>query len=69
MIIAVLEKRTGLLLGGHDIFVNVVGGVKIDEPAADLGIAIAIASSFKDVAIPGDTIIIGELGWAVKLEG
>jgi len=62
MIIAVLEKRTGLLLGGHDIFVNVVGGVKIDEPAADLGIAIAIASSFKDIAIPGDTIIIGELG-------
>ncbi len=62
MILAVLEKRTGLLLGGHDVFVNVVGGVRIDEPAADLGIAIAIASSFKDVVMPGDTIIIGELG-------
>ncbi len=69
MIIAVLEKRTGLLLGGHDIFVNVVGGVKIDEPAADLGIAIAIASSFKDVAIPGDTIIIGELGLGGEIRG
>ena len=69
MIIAVLEKRTGLLLGGHDIFVNVVGGVKIDEPAADLGIAIAIASSFKDVAIPSDTIIIGELGLGGEIRG
>jgi DNA repair protein RadA/Sms len=69
MIIAVLEKRTGLLLGGHDIFVNVVGGVKIDEPAADLGIAIAIASSFKDVAISGDTIIIGELGLGGEIRG
>jgi DNA repair protein RadA/Sms len=69
MIIAVLEKRTGLLLGGNDIFVNVVGGVKIDEPAADLGIAIAIASSFKDVAISGDTIIIGELGLGGEIRG
>lgn len=69
MIIAVLEKRTGLLLGGHDIFVNVVGGVKIDEPAADLGIAIAIASSFKDVAIPSNTIIIGELGLGGEIRG
>ena len=69
MIIAVLEKRTGLLLGGNDIFVNVVGGVKIDEPAADLGIAIAIASSFKDVAISGNTIIIGELGLGGEVRG
>jgi DNA repair protein RadA/Sms len=69
MIIAVLEKRTGLLLGGNDIFVNVVGGVKIDEPAADLGIAIAIASSFKDVAMSSDTIIIGELGLGGEIRG
>ena len=69
MILAVLEKRTGLLLGAHDVFVNVVGGVKIDEPAADLGIAIAIASSFKDIAIPGDTIIIGELGLGGEVRG
>ena len=69
MIIAVLGKRTGLLLGGHDVFVNVVGGVKIDEPAADLGIAIAIASSFKDTEIAGDTIIIGELGLGGEVRG
>ena len=69
MILAVLEKRTGLLLGTHDVFVNVVGGVKIDEPAADLGIAIAIASSFKDIAILGDTIIIGELGLGGEVRG
>ena len=69
MILAVLEKRTGLLLGGHDVFVNVVGGVKIDEPAADLAIAIAIASSFKDIAIPGNTIIIGELGLGGEVRG
>ncbi|ODS32812.1 MAG: DNA repair protein RadA [Candidatus Scalindua rubra] len=69
MIIAVLEKRTGLLLGGHDVFVNVVGGVKVDEPAADLGIAIAIASSFKDKAIPSDMIVIGELGLGGEVRG
>ena len=69
MILAVLEKRTGLLLGGHDVFVNVVGGVKIDEPAADLAIAIAIASSFKDIVIPSNTIIIGELGLGGEVRG
>ncbi len=69
LILAVLEKRTGLLLGGHDVFVNVAGGVRIDEPAADLGIALAIVSSFKDVAIPGDTIIIGELGLGGEVRG
>ena len=69
MILAVLEKRVGLLLGGHDVFVNVVGGVKVDEPAADLAIAIAIASSFKDIAIPSNTIIIGELGLGGEVRG
>jgi DNA repair protein RadA/Sms len=69
MILAVLEKRAGLLLGGHDVFVNVVGGVKVDEPAADLAIAIAIASSFKDIAIPSNTIIIGELGLGGEVRG
>ena len=69
MILAVLEKRTDLLLGGYDVFVNVVGGVKIEEPAADLAIAIAIASSFKDIAIPSNTIIIGELGLGGEVRG
>jgi DNA repair protein RadA/Sms len=69
MIIAVLEKRVGLLLGGHDVFVNVVGGVKVDEPAADLGIAIAIASSFNNKVIPGETVMIGELGLGGEIRG
>ena len=69
MILAVLEKRTDLLLGGYDVFVNVVGGVKIEEPAADLAIAIAITSSFKDIAIPSNTIIIGELGLGGEVRG
>jgi DNA repair protein RadA/Sms len=69
MIIAVLEKRVGLLLGGHDVFVNVVGGVKVDEPAADLGIAIAIASSFNNKVIPGEMVMIGELGLGGEVRG
>jgi len=62
MILAILEKRIGLKLGGQDIFVNIVGGVQVDEPAADLGIAVTIASSFKEKPIPHDTIVIGEVG-------
>src|SRR3990170_4051504 len=62
MILAVVEKRIGLKLGGQDIFVNIVGGVQVDEPAADLGIAMTIASSFKEKAISPDTIFIGEIG-------
>lgn len=62
MILAVLEKRIGLKLGGQDIFVNIVGGVQVDEPAADLGIAMTIASSFREKAIPPDTAVIGEIG-------
>ncbi len=69
MIIAVLEKRAGLLLGGHDVFVNVVGGVKVDEPAADLGIAIAIASSFNNKVIPNEMVMIGELGLGGEVRG
>ncbi len=62
MILAVLEKRIGLKLGGQDVFVNIVGGVQVDEPAADLGIAMTIASSFKEKVIPSDMVVIGEVG-------
>ncbi len=62
MILAILEKRIGLKLGGQDVFVNIVGGVQVDEPAADLGIAMTIASSFKEKAIPSDTVFVGEVG-------
>lgn len=62
LIVAVMEKKLGLHLTGHDIFMNVAGGVKIIEPAADLAIMGAIASSFLDKPITTGTIAIGEVG-------
>jgi DNA repair protein RadA/Sms len=62
MLLAVLEKRAGMRLGQYDVFVNVAGGVRIDEPAADLGMAMAIASSLRDVPVQADAAIIGEVG-------
>ena len=62
LLIAVLEKRAGLKLGVHDVFVNVAGGVRIDEPAVDLGTIASIASSFKDEPIDSGTVAIGEVG-------
>ncbi len=62
MLLAVLEKKDGLRIGTFDVFVNAVGGVRIDETAADLGIAMAITSSLRNQAIPPDTVIIGEVG-------
>lgn len=64
LLMAVLEKRVGMQLGSSDSYVNVVGGIKINEPAADLGIIAAIASSFRDREIDGNTVIIGEVGLA-----
>ena len=62
LLIAVLEKRARMNLGNQDVYLNVVSGMKINEPAIDLGIAVTIASSFKGVYIPKDTAIIGEVG-------
>lgn len=62
LLMAVLEKRVGMQLGSSDSYVNVVGGIRINEPAADLGIIAAIASSFRDKEIEGSTVIIGEVG-------
>ena len=62
LISAVLSKRLGLKLWEQDIFVNVVGGIKISEPASDLATALAIASSYYDRPIPADLAIVGELG-------
>src|SRR4030042_7165788 len=62
LLIAVLEKRAGMHLGGMDVFINVVGGLKIVEPAVDLGIISAIASSLKDISIKPDTFVFGEIG-------
>lgn len=64
LLIAVLEKRVGLLLAGHDAYVKITGGVKVDEPAVDLGLAVALASSFRDYAADPRTVVIGEVGLA-----
>jgi DNA repair protein RadA/Sms len=64
LLVAVMEKQLGMHLMGHDIFMNVAGGVKIMEPAADMGIVSAIASSFLDRPIRKDTLVIGEVGLA-----
>jgi len=67
MLIAVLEKRVGYNLSNQDIYVNMVGGMRIDEPAADLGIICAIASAFKNVDISPDFALIGEVGLTGEL--
>ncbi len=67
LITAVLTRRVGFKLAEQDIFVNVVGGIQIDEPAADLAVAAAIASSWKDVPIRAEAVLIGEIGLAGEL--
>jgi len=67
LLAAVLTKRVGLRLSDQDIFVNVVGGLKINEPAADLAVATAIASSFKSAPVAADLAIVGEIGLSGEL--
>ena len=62
MIIAVLERRAGLALGGHDVYCSVAGGLRITETGADLGIALAITSAFRDRPLRAGTVAFGELG-------
>ena len=64
LILAVLEKKIGLNFSNQDVYVNLAGGVKVEEPAADLGAAVAIASSFKDIPAKESMIILGEVGLA-----
>ena len=64
LILAVLEKRLGLKFSGNDVYLNVIGGLEIDEPASDLGIALALISSFTDKKVPDTLIAIGEIGLA-----
>ena len=61
-ILAVLEKRVGLNLSKQDVYVNVMGGIEVDEPSADLGIALAVATCARDVVVDSQTVIIGEIG-------
>ena len=67
MILAVLERRAGMQLGSHDVYVSVAGGLRVVEPAADLGIALAIASAFRNVALPNDVVAFGEVGLSGEL--
>ena len=67
MIVAVLSRHAGLALGSADVFVNVAGGVRIDEPGADLGIALAIASAAKGVAVRDKVAVFGEIGLTGRL--
>ena len=67
IIIAVLERRAGFAIGMEDIYVNVAGGVSLNEPAVDLGIAAAVVSSFRGVPASGGTVVFGEVGLAGEL--
>lgn len=67
LITAVLSRRVGIPLTDQDVFVNVVGGLKISEPAADLAVAAAIASSVRDIPVKADTILVGEIGLSGEL--
>jgi DNA repair protein RadA/Sms len=69
LLLAVMEKRARLLLGGSDVFVNVVGGVDVNEPAADLGVVLAVASSLKDRPLPPGTAVMGEVGLGGEIRG
>jgi DNA repair protein RadA/Sms len=62
MILAVLERRAGMHLGTHDVYASVAGGLRVSEPAADLGIALAVASAFRGTPLPAGTVAFGELG-------
>lgn len=69
MIIAVLERRAGLPLGQHDVFVNAVGGAQVEEPAADLAVALAIVSNFRGTPVNPKLYALGEIGLASEVRG
>jgi DNA repair protein RadA/Sms len=69
MILAVLERKVGLSLSAADVFINVAGGVRIDEPAIDLAVALAVASSLRDRAVDAHTVVFGEIGLAGEVRG
>ena len=62
LLMAVLEKKAGMNLGNQDVYLNVVSGIKVSEPAVDLGVILSVASSFKNLSIPNDTVVVGEVG-------
>lgn len=62
LLLAVMEKRGGIAMSRFDVYVNIAGGLKINEPAADLAVIMAILSSYKNISVPSDTIVFGEVG-------
>jgi len=69
LLVAVMDKVCGLHLSGHDIFINVAGGVKVDEPAVDLGLVASMASSFLDRPVAPGTVVFGEVGLTGEVRG
>lgn len=69
MLLAVLEKREGMKLSSHDVFVNVTGGLRLGEPSVDLGVAMAVASSLFDRPLPDRTLFVGEIGLGGEIRG
>ena len=67
LLLAVLAKRAGIGLGQHDVYVNLVGGLRVREPAADLAVAVALASALRDKAADPRTVFVGELGLGGEL--
>lgn len=67
MIVAVLESRAGISLSGHDIFLNIAGGIRINEPAADLAVAVALMSALNGSPLPAETVFFGEIGLAGEI--
>jgi DNA repair protein RadA/Sms len=62
LILAILEKRLGMAISSQDVFLNIAGGIKVVEPSIDLSVAVAVASSFREVPVEADTLVLGELG-------
>jgi DNA repair protein RadA/Sms len=69
LLIAVMEKRLGFQFAADDVFVNVAGGIDVNEPAADLGVIAAIASSFRNLAVDAETAVFGEVGLTGEIRG
>jgi DNA repair protein RadA/Sms len=69
LLLAVLEKRAGLALAGDDVYVNIAGGMNIEEPAADLGVVAAVASSVRNRALAPSTAMFGEVGLSGEIRG
>jgi DNA repair protein RadA/Sms len=69
LLVAVLEKRAGLHILSQDIFMNVAGGVRVEEPAIDLGISMAVTSSFLNKPVQSDVVVFGEVGLSGEIRG